>query len=672
MTARLSDAGIAARRERADVARTATALLAGWALPVGAVFLLIAAAAGTNGGYFPRTWGWIALPLAWTALVALIVRQRVTVSRAEVGFLVAMSAFVAWVAVSLLWTSDVPGTVLEVERDLIYPLAIAAGMLVLRRSRVDQTLGAVLAAIALIALYALGTRLFPDRIGVFRADDPVYVYRLGDPVGYWNALGIFCAIGLLLALGFAVRARHLGARVLAGAALPVLLTTIYFTYGRGAWIALAVGLAGAIALDFRRLGLTVSLLALSPAPVAAVWLASRSHGLTARGASLAEAARDGHRLAVWTALLVVAGGASAWALALAERRLRVGPRVRRAGSFGLAAAAAACVIAILAAYGGPAGVVRDAYDAFKSPPVGVKRGQSFNKRLFQLSSNGRVAEWRAAWGNYERHALLGSGAGSFEQYWLEHRPNGLRVRDAHSLYLEVLTELGPVGLALLAAGLLVPLAAGVRVRRRPLLPLAWGAYLAFVVHAGVDWDWEVVAVTAAALLVGLSLLVAGRREGASRALSVRTRAGAGVVLVAAAAFSIVGLLGNVPRANAGAAAEELRWERAVREADEAIRWSPWAGEPWQLRGRGERGLGDEAAARRSFLRALDRDPRDWSAWYDLGTVSRGLAASCAYATAARLNPLEPDVLVLRQKGLLPRDPEGDAALGCVSNTPKPN
>src|SRR6266542_4459338 len=40
--------------------------------------------------------------------------------------------------------------------------------------------------------------------------------------------------------------------------------------------------------------------------------------------------------------------------------------------------------------------------------------------------------------------------------------------DAHSLYVETLAELGPIGLALLSAALVVPLVAAVRARRHPL------------------------------------------------------------------------------------------------------------------------------------------------------------------------------------------------------------
>ena len=72
---------------------------------------------------------------------------------------------------------------------------------------VPLLLAATLVAIFLASGYGLLTRLFPERLGVF---DPVAAYRLEEPLTYWNALGLFAAMGALLALGFAARAETVG------------------------------------------------------------------------------------------------------------------------------------------------------------------------------------------------------------------------------------------------------------------------------------------------------------------------------------------------------------------------------------------------------------------------------------------------------------------------------
>ncbi len=85
------------------------------------------------------------------------------------------------------------------------------------------------------------------------------------------------------------------------------------------------------------------------------------------------------------------------------------------------------------------------------------------------------------------------------------------VRDAHSLYLETAAELGVVGLALLLCALGAPLVAAVAARDRTRVATAAAAYVVFLVHAGLDWDWEMPVTVLAGLACGAAVL-AGVRE----------------------------------------------------------------------------------------------------------------------------------------------------------------
>src|SRR5439155_953216 len=123
----------------------------------------------------------------------------------------------------------------------------------------------------------------------------------------------------------------------------------------------------------------------------------------------------------------------------------------------LARACVAVLAAGLVKVGGPGAAVRRAYHAFNAPAPLVKTNAS--QRLFSLSGSNRSEYWRVAWREYEDHPWLGGGAGSYQRFWLRHRRNGLPVLDAHSLYLETLAELGPLGLLLLLAALALPLGA---------------------------------------------------------------------------------------------------------------------------------------------------------------------------------------------------------------------
>ncbi len=105
-----------------------------------------------------------------------------------------------------------------------------------------------------------------------------------EPLGYWNALGIFSALGILLALGFASRA---GSRL--GRVTVPLALALYFTFSRGGWIGLEIGLVAVLALDPRRLHFLTS--------AVAVALASRCDSLTTPGSDLGAVAQSGGRVA---------------------------------------------------------------------------------------------------------------------------------------------------------------------------------------------------------------------------------------------------------------------------------------------------------------------------------------------------------------------------------------
>jgi O-antigen ligase len=127
-----------------------------------------------------------------------------------------------------------------------------------------------------------------------------------------------------------------------------------------------------------------------------------------------------------------------------------------------------------------------------------------------LGDENRPRYWHVALDDAAAHPVLGSGAGTFADYWLAHESVETFARDAHSLYLESLAELGPLGLLFGAGSLAVPFLA-LR-RREPILAPVAGAYLAFVVHAGIDWDWEVPAVTLIGIFCGAALVVGSRSD----------------------------------------------------------------------------------------------------------------------------------------------------------------
>jgi O-antigen ligase len=607
-------------------------------------FAVTAALGAADGGYFPRQWGWAALALFWVAAVGLVVRTRRRYGILEVSFLGAAVGLIGLIALSLLWSTSFPATVVELNRALVYLGGVAALLALANRSSVSGVLGGVLTAITLVSAYALATRLFPERLG---DADPMAAARLSEPLGYWNAMGIFAVLGILLALGFAARGNSLTTRGLAAAALTVLVPTVYFTFGRGPWIGLGVGLVAMVALDSRRLQLLTALLAASIGPAAGVLLAARSDALTQENANLELATREGHRLAIALFALAILSGALSAALGYLEGRMRTSRPLRRVYAGGLVVAGAVALALVFARFGSPPTLVEKAWDSFQGPPPAIQG--DLNRRLFSLSGNGRADHWDVALDQREEHPWLGSGAGTYEQFWYEKRPIATPVRDAHSLYLETLAELGPLGLAVLLAVLAVPVAAAVKMRRYRLASAALGAYVAYLVHAGMDWDWEMPAVTLAALFCGAALVVAARPDDA-RLLSRRIRAGLVVVVLALSSFAFVGLMGNNALAASEEAIDDGNWSEAAAEARKARGWMPWSPQPWEALAEAQLGRNDLDGARESFRRALARDERDWSLWFDLALLSEGPERDRALAQAHALNPLDPEIAQLMQEG----------------------
>jgi hypothetical protein len=644
-----------------DLARPRFVLTAiDWREPIVALgaFALVAGVAAAQGGFFPTAWGWVGLALAWVVGLALVLQDEIQVSTAERVSVAALFAFLGWVALSTIWSNDVPQSVFEVERTLLYPLAVLAALLLVRGRQVAPLLGGGLAAISVISTYALGTRLFPRRGEVF---DVITQARLSNPIGYWNGLAIFTVVGILLALGFAARAKTAVGRALAAATLPILATTLYFTYSRGGWIALGVALVVAVLVDPRRLQLLVTMLLVAGPAAISVWLASRSDALTQLQVPHDQLAHDGHRLAPVVLGLAVASFVLVFAQSAVERRVTIPKAVHVAAAVIAASAAAVALVAVFIAYGSPDTLARRAYHSFMQDraPATVNRPATgrtdLNDRLFTLRSNGRRETWAAAWHEFEADRWTGSGAGDFGRYWLQHRAITLTVSDAHSLYMETLGELGPLGLALLALGLGVPLAVGVRARRHPLVPCALAAYTGFLAHAGVDWDWELPAVMFAGLLCGAALLAAGRRDGQRAKPSVTVQGVVLVALIAAAGFSVLTLVGNRALAKSTIAVDAADWKRGETEASTAIRWLPWSAEAWRNLGDAQLGLGRRAEARRSLAKAARLNPHDWKTWFDLGTAERGSAKRQAYLRAATLNRLNVNIVELERRHIIPSE-----------------
>ena len=309
-------------------------------------------------------------------------------------------------------------------------------------------------------------------------------------------------------------------------------------------------------------------------------------------------------------------------------------------------AVAAVALAALAREGGPSAAADRALQAFRqeAPPA----SDDLNRRLLSVSGHGRADYWRVAARMVAREPLLGEGAGGFERRWVEERRASNNARDAHNLYLETLAELGPLGLALLLGALGAPLSALGRARHSALAPTATAAYAAFLVHAAVDWDWELPLLVLPALACGAILLGAARASAPVRMTAWHRGIGV-TIAVSAIAVAVVANVGNRSLAESVMALEQGDTRRAAEAARRAQVWAPWSHEPWQLLGESQLAARDDAAARRSLAQAIRRAPEEWRLWFDLAIVSEGPRARGSITRARELNPLGDEVLDLERR-----------------------
>lgn len=602
-----------------------------------------------GGGYFPGADAFV------TVVLALILALRLWFASeplAGFGPLAGIAAgllllFGLWTALSGGW-SDAPGrAVIEADRVLLYLLALILFASATRSTdRMRLIVRGVAVGAVVVCVVGLITRVAPD---VWPIAPDLQQGRLSYPLTYWNAFGLLAAIGFILCTHLACsELEPRVVRVLGAAAMPVLGAALFFTFSRGAIAVAILGLV-AYALLARPRGLIGGLLAGAPATVIAIMSAYDADLLAGDFPTTSRAAAQGHDVALVVALCAV-GAAVVRVLALPLDGFLT--RVRLPGwahRWAQPVAWGIGIVVVAAVFVGANGPdrVSDNYDRFVKGNAVVQTGD-LRSRLGDPGNNRRIDQWDVAMEGYRQDRFKGLGAGTYENLWNERRPVTFAILDAHSLYVEVLAELGITGLLLLAGTLVLivfALARGVwRGRDRYVYSALLATAIAWLVRAGLDWDWEMPAVT-------IWLFCAG---GAALALSSRGRARPlRLGVVARLALSLVCLcVAVVP---AAIAVSEHRLEQseaalargdcktAESEAHGALDLISFRAEPRQLLAYCAARRGDFDGALSEARQAARRDPRNWRYRFDIALIeaaSGGDPVPAARA-AASLNPRDP-------------------------------
>ena len=640
------------RRVRDPAERQAIRLVSAWSLVLlpGALVVYLSFNAG---GFFPGTTASVAL-----VLLLIVAARAVFAERPFAGFSPALGVAVGALALYALWTllsgtwSDAPGRALvEFDRVLLYLTALLLfGSVPRSSSRMRWMVRALALGIVAVCTAGLITRVLPD---VWPISPNIANHRLSYPVTYWNALGILASLGGILCFHLASsRSEPRAARVLGAAALPPLATTLLFTFSRGAIAAGVIGLLAYMAVGRPR-ALVSGLLATAPLTAIAVNGAYDAKLLATLTPTTPAAVEQGHGVALTVGLCTL--GALVIRLGLLPLDARVArirlPAQRRrqvlASAWGLAITVA-LVVFVAADVPGFMGRQYDRFVHVRAPTAAATG--DLRARLTDPSSNGRIDHWRVAVEAYERSKTKGQGAGTYELLWLRGRPLALRmgiVLDGHSLYVETLGELGFVGLFLLALAVGTVLLGLLRRARGPNRTVCAGVFaagLAWAIHAGVDWDWEMPATSLWLFALGGALLAAHDRDrGEAAPLTLRTR---GLTAAAALAVALVPALVGISQARLDegvAAFNRGDCAKAIPAAASAGSAVGARAEPHEILGYcyAAQGLGQKALD--AMRAAVSRDPDNWETHYGLAVVraAGGIDPRPSLDVAMRLNRFSP-------------------------------
>ncbi|MDX6589722.1 MAG: hypothetical protein QOI84_996 [Solirubrobacterales bacterium] len=611
-------------------------------------FVLIVYLGLEGGGFDPLVHDQIGIAAWWIVLITVaagILPRRRLSGRAQLAVIL-LGGFVVWLGLSLIWTESSEKTLVDFARGATY-LGVFALALMTRDGRETQRLiGAVAAGIVVVAGIALLSRMHPAWFESAQQTGRILDSRerLSYPLNYWNALAAMAAIGIPLLLHLASGARSLLARGAAAAALPGLMLTLYFTLSRGGIAAAAIAVAIFLALAADRLP-KLPPLAVAGAGGALLILLAHDRPDLRHGLANASAHDQGSEMLLFGLLVCAVVGLIVAGLAFASRgtsRPRWARPSRRTATVALGLATVALLVALVAV--DAPGRVSDGWAEFKGEG-GPGKGAG---RLSSVAGENRYQFWNSALDENSTAPLIGTGSGTFQFWWAREGNGKETVRDAHSLYMQTLGEVGIVGEALLVAFLAFVLACGVgnllraEPDERTKLAAAIAGFTVFLMIAAVDWMWQIPVVPVTALLLATALVLGRDPVGEKPRLPVAARVG--VVALGLAAIVVIAIplasQSLVRQSEADARAGDL--SGALEAARSAQNVEPAAASPRLQQALVLELRGDLPAAEAAARAATERESTNWRTWLVLSRIAaeRGRAGISvhAYEEARAMNP----------------------------------
>ena len=606
---------------------------AGVWVPLGLIVVLGAAVCATARG--PR----VSLPMALT--------------------LAGVAGIGLWSLLSSSWAAAAEQATIEANRWLSYGALFLLMIVLLRtRLRAKVLLAATGVGIMIVAASVLIRMIGSDPLSLFLGG------RLQAPLGYINGEGCVFAIGCWGGLALAERREPVLAGL--GAAAAVMLASLtLLSQSRGAAIAMLVAIVVAITVipGLRRRVVTIAVVAAGTAAAgSAVLQVYSSNNAGTLTPSVVHAAAVA--ILVASALTGLLWAAGVVGLRLAQRRGLRPALVARTSTVVTIVLLAAPFVAIGVRHSSVTHTVRTQWHQFvhlSDPGTAAGGAQT---RLFSGSGD-RYDYWRVAWKGFLAHPAGGLGAGNYPAWWFKERRTPESVQNPHSLELQTLSELGIVGIVLLAC-IVVGVALAVR-RLRPaarsspearmIMVAAVGAVVVWFVDSSGDWMQLLPGVTAIALAAAAVLCRPGDDVLEANTTEVEARSSRRwLSLVGVAAMAFVLAVGGAGLARAGLVQIYIDNSRgelgphpaaAIRDSGRVLRLDGANLDAYYIKAAGQARFNEAGAARATLMAAAREDPQAFVTWALLGDLEVRLRnfrdAKTFYERAHLLDPLDPQL-----------------------------
>jgi hypothetical protein len=602
----------------------------------------------TAGGYFPATPAIGAFVLTQILIVRLLQSRHPfegfgTLTLLAIG---ALALYAALTLASALWSHATARALIAFDRVWFYLLILVVLGTVRATTRDLRWLvrGLVVGA-SIVCLAGLISRVAPD---VWHTAPNVANERLSYPVTYWNALGVLATLAMVLAfhLTCSLSERRF-VRVLAAAVLPLLATTLFFTFSRGAIAAGAIAIVVYVFVGRPR-GMLSGSIATVPLTAVLVVVAYNASLLDTVDPTTPAATSQGHRVALVAVVCVaLAAGLRMLMSHRLDPRLRSGVRKARISPTARTAAIVCGVLAVpllVIALGVPHRLAGD-WNRFMSGATPSGTHSDLRQRLTDSSNNGRTDLWHAALHGFNESALHGRGTGTYQLVWEQNRPRFIFTLNAHSLYLETMAELGLPGLLLLLTAIgsiLAALAVRARGPRRSTYGALLAAAVLWALHAGIDWDWQM-PVTTIAFFAAAGLAI-GPRKGAGSGWTPNhgTRLLLGAFLLATVALPVLIVGSQRQLGTAEHALYASNCPKASAAALSSIGWLDVRPEPYEVLGFCDLERGLPRLGITAMRQAVHYDRSSWEPYYALALAqaSAGVDPRASASRALALNPHE--------------------------------